>query len=277
MNPSRGIVVAGNWKMNHGPEGTRQFARDFESQIDQTLSNDTKKLIHQKILKPCIFAPAISLMDAQIELFPMGIHIGAQEVSHKPSGAYTGEISVSMLKEIHIYLTLVGHSERRQYHGETDAKVNEKINYHLSQNCKVVWCIGETKEERLAGRTLEVLQSQLTLGLKDIPKDTLLEALKSQQLMIAYEPVWAIGTGLTATPAQAEEAHAFIRQWLSTFDKEASARSLILYGGSVTPENFKELLECPNVDGGLVGGASLKAQSYAKLLQIAGETLSPKF
>lgn len=256
--------------MNHGIDATRMFAGQFIQSVDLKVSSPTKEAIHTQMLKAWVFPPMLSLAEAQVALFQMGIKVGAQNVHFEEKGAFTGEISVPMIKDLHIYLTLVGHSERRQYFGETNLTALKRADSHLKQGCKVVYCIGESKDERLADRTNEILKQQLDEGLNQ----EMGEALEDQRLVLAYEPVWAIGTGLTASPAQAEDAHHFIRQYIENrYGKKSSMKAVILYGGSVTTENFKALLECPNVDGGLVGGASLNPDSYAKLLEIAGSAL----
>lgn len=247
--PKRDVLIAGNWKMNHGPQETIAFAR--------ALQNKWKP--HKA--KALVFVPAVSLSTALAEFKQkrMAISVGAQNVHFEEKGAFTGEISGPMLKELGIEWTLVGHSERRQYFGETDETVKKRSESHLKQGFKVVLCIGETRAEREAGKTETVIETQMKNGL---PNEW------SDRLIIAYEPVWAIGTGLTATPEQAQEAHAFTRKQLAVKYGEAAAqKTLILYGGSVTPENIKGLLAKPDVDGGLVGGASLKPESFLALLE----------
>lgn len=180
-------------------------------------------------------------------------------------GAFTGEVSGPMLQEIGISTVLVGHSERRQYFGETDESVRKRSESLLAQGFKVILCIGETRTEREQNQTQEILKRQLQGALPEAGKGA--ASYLNGQLVLAYEPVWAIGTGLTATPAQAEEAHQFIRElMIQRFGAEAAQKTPILYGGSVTPENVDSLLACPNVDGALVGGASLKPDGFLRLL-----------
>jgi triosephosphate isomerase len=198
-----------------------------------------------------------------------GIAIGAQNVHWEKSGAFTGEISGQMIKELGIGVALTGHSERRQYFGETDETVRKRTESLLEQGLQIVACIGETRTERESGQTVAVLQRQIT-SLFSGQKD--LGPYLDGKLSIAYEPVWAIGTGLTATPAQAEEAHQVIRKSIwDRFGMDAAGKVSILYGGSVTPENIEALMSCPNIDGALIGGASLKPEGYLSMVKSAGK------
>lgn len=247
----KSILLAGNWKMNHGPKDTSAFL--------QSLSISAKPNAQMRL-----YVPFLSLETAlkEVEAKKLPLQIGAQNIHFEKSGAFTGEISASMLKEVGIHQALVGHSERRQYFGETNETVLKRTRGALTQGMEVLVCIGETLTERNADQTQKVLESQLSPLLAD---EVCLAAF-GKTLHIAYEPVWAIGTGVTATPAQAEEAHLFIRGLLIAKLGEADANATrILYGGSVTPANFKELLTCPNIDGGLVGGASVKVDSWSQL------------
>jgi triosephosphate isomerase len=253
---TRGVLIAGNWKMNLGPGETEKFFWDLAARA--------QKLSQPKV-RAALFPPMLSLLAARefSKTAPFAVTIGAQNVHWELKGAFTGEISGPMLKEIDIALALVGHSERRQYFGETDQTVLKRSDSLIHQGFEVIVCIGETLAEREAGRTFEVLTRQIDHGISPA-------AVSSGKLIIAYEPVWAIGTGLTATPAQAQEAHSFIRAHLGQrFGKSAEALQ-ILYGGSVTPENVDSLLACKDVDGGLVGGASVKPESFLALIE-AGE------
>ena len=192
------------------------------------------------------------------------IAIGAQNVSQYDNGAYTGEISTSMLQELGLKYVVLGHSERRQYFGETDAIINAKIKKAIAAGITPIFCIGETKDERLGGILEPVLEIQLKGGLKDLTPEEV------ANLVIAYEPVWAIGTGLTATSKEAQEAHAFIRKVVAdVFGADTAAKVRIQYGGSVKPENVEELMAQPDIDGALVGGASLKPESFAALVTAA--------
>jgi len=237
--------------MNHGMKGTNDFFTDLKI---EPKSNALMRL----------YPPALSMVTAMnaIQTKHLPIQVGAQNFHSEKSGAFTGEISGPMLQEIGIDQVLIGHSERRQYFGETDETVLKKVTSALTQNFEVLVCIGETLADRQSGRTNAVMDAQLKLILQD---ETCRNAF-GKKLHIAYEPVWAIGTGVVATPVQAEETHAFIRSLLTSALGERPADTVrILYGGSVTPANFKELLACPNIDGGLVGGASLKPDSWAAL------------
>lgn len=262
MAKSRGILIAGNWKMNLGPQETEAF---FSSLINLSLPSS---------LQAWVIPPALSLTTAlaAAKKAPFPVSIGAQNVHWEKKGAFTGEISGPMVKEIGVSIALTGHSERRQYFGETDETVRKRSESLLEQGFRVILCIGETRAEREAGNTEEVLRRQLQGAIPEPSKGC--AAFLDGRLILAYEPVWAIGTGLTATPEQAEEAHAFIRSYLhSRFGLQASAQTPLLYGGSVTPENAQTLLCCPNVDGALVGGASLKAESFMALLRAGKELI----
>jgi triosephosphate isomerase (TIM) len=191
------------------------------------------------------------------------ISVGAQNCYYEPKGAFTGEISLSMLKEVGATFVIVGHSERRHVFGETDDLVHRKMDAVLKEGLMPILCIGEKLDERDAGQTLEVCKRQL---------DTAFEGMGAEQALrttLAYEPVWAIGTGRTATPDQAQEVHHFVRQWLHERFGEAAERIRIQYGGSVKPSNAKELLSQPDIDGALVSGASLDAQSFAGIIAAA--------
>lgn len=237
--------IVGNWKMNQDLASIQQFLLDLAPVKNQIKCSAwiAPQGIH--------LAPLLKFaQEAGIDL-----KVGGQDCSAAESGAFTGETSAVALKNIGASFTLVGHSERRQYWHEQNSLFNEKIKTALSAGLTVIYCVGETLQEREAGKTWEVVQTQLQEGLKDIP-------LKADQLILAYEPVWAIGTGVTATPEQAGEVHAQIASWL---ESQNADKLPILYGGSVKPSNIKELLAQPHLDGGLVGGASLKGEDYGKL------------
>ena len=256
---NRGLIIAGNWKMNHGPKEAAEFLQKLPQGSEGA-----------KGLTAILFPPFLSLHAAHAAAQGRRISIGAQNAHHEKSGAFTGEISGPMLAELGIRDVLVGHSERRQFFGETDESAGARTAGLLAQGFRVMLCVGETKSEREGNLTGKVLTRQLAAGL---PKST--APFLDGRLTIAYEPVWAIGTGLTATPAQAEDAHQIIRKWLwDTFGMEASGRTPILYGGSVKPDNIEELLRLPNIDGALVGGASLKPDSFHSLLQSAQRVLA---
>ncbi len=266
MDHKRGILIAGNWKMNLGPKGTAEFADAVRSKWKTALTDKTRAAISNGKLGAHVFPPFLSLLSAKSEFASTPVTVGAQNVHFEEKGAFTGEISGPMLKEIGLEWTLVAHSERRQYFGETDETARKRTVSHLRQGFKVVFCFGETRSEREDGRTNSVLETQLSRGLPEK-----LSSEEIERLVLAYEPVWAIGTGLTASPEQAEEAHEYTRNFLiDRYGRDAASRLKILYGGSVTPENIHGLLSKPNVDGGLVGGASLKSESFLALLEGAG-------
>jgi triosephosphate isomerase len=240
-------IIAGNWKMFKTAAEARAFAKAFCSLVDGVKDRE--------VVLCAPFTALWALADA-LKGFPIGL--GAQNAHWEEKGAYTGEISVGMLKEIGVTHVVVGHSERRQYFGETDASVNKRTLAVATGGLIPITCIGETLQERESGQTFKVLERQIKEGLKNIAFPA--------AAVIAYEPVWAIGTGKTATPAQAEEAHAFIRQEFFKLYGEAAAGAVrILYGGSVKPDNMASLMKEKNIDGGLVGGASLEAESFAKI------------
>jgi triosephosphate isomerase len=271
---SRGVLIAGNWKMNHGIVETREF---FRLMRETGPSLDAVEKLRSARLRAWAFPPMTSLQAAEAEIqnlvFPF--RIGAQNVHWEKSGAFTGEISGPMLTELGLGRALTGHSERRQYFGETNETVRKRTESLLKQDFQVILCVGETKVEREAGKTFAIVEEQLrvALGIVETSVSPIAEYLDGR-LIIAYEPVWAIGTGLTATPAQAEEAHAMIRDFLTKrLGPAVAAKTPVLYGGSVTPENADALLACENIDGALVGGASLKAKGFISLLEAGARAL----
>lgn len=208
--------------------------------------------------------PFTALESCARALEDSNVQLGAQNMHPKSEGAYTGEISPVMLRSLFCTYVVLGHSERREYFAESDAFINEKVLAALDSSLKPILCIGETLDQRESGATMEVVKTQLHGGCAGVSPDA------SDNLVIAYEPVWAIGTGKTATPEMAQEVHAFIRKELEAiFGKAAAARIRILYGGSMKPENASELLDMEDIDGGLIGGASLKAKSFVELVEIA--------
>jgi triosephosphate isomerase len=260
---TRGVLLAGNWKMNHGPKATAEFLNQ--------LNVRAKSNAQMRLYVPYVSlttALALAKKTSSNKFSPsdpdFSLEIGAQNIHFEKSGAFTGEISGPMLSELGIQQVLVGHSERRQYFNETDETVLKRTQSALEQGFEVLVCIGETLAERNGGQTETVLATQL----KGLLADKACLAAFGKKLHIAYEPVWAIGTGVVASPAQAQAAHAFIRAKLSeksSIHVEIAQNTKILYGGSVTPVNFKELLTCPDIDGGLVGGASVKVDSWTAL------------
>jgi triosephosphate isomerase len=245
--------IAGNWKMN----GTRAAAIELTGAIAQGVGSSTA-------VDVAVCPPACYLDAVKAALGSSAVGLGAQNCYHEAKGAFTGELSIAMLLDVGCQYVILGHSERRQIFHETSGDVNKKVAAALAAGLTPIVCVGETKEQRIAERTLAVVQEQF---------DGSLAGLSAEQvgsLVIAYEPVWAIGTGLVATPAQAEEVHAALRKLLtSRYSAEVAASVRIQYGGSVTDENAAELLQQPNIDGALVGGASLKPASFLKIIAAA--------
>lgn len=240
-------IIAGNWKMQMTVSEAGELVSGILAQIKDNTSVEV------------VIAPAFTSLGFLAErLKGTKVALSAQNMHWEDKGAYTGEISPLMLKDAGCSHVIIGHSERRQYFGETDETVNRKIKAAVQHGLQVIMCIGESLEERKSGVTFKVLERQLSGGLKDVPLDL---------ITIAYEPVWAIGTGMKATDEQANEAHAFIRSWIRNAYGDSSAESVrILYGGSVKPDSIDGLMTQPDVDGALVGGASLKADSFARLV-----------
>ena len=249
----RRTVIAGNWKMNFTPAEATAFI------------NEIKPMVAGKDNCDIIFcAPYITIPAAMEAAKGSNIVIGAENVHFAEKGAYTGEVSATMLKSIGVDTVIIGHSERRQYFGETDETVNLRTKAALAAGMRVILCMGEVKEQRLAGITNEVCAMQIKLDLAGIPAEDM------KNIVIAYEPVWAIGTGLTATPEQAEETCAAIREVLvELYGKEVAEATTIQYGGSMNDANAAELLAKPNVDGGLIGGASLVAKKFTAIVDAA--------
>ena len=254
MNPlKRRTVIAGNWKMNFTPAEATAFI------------NQIKPMVAGKDNCDVIFcAPYVTIAAAQEAAKGSNIKIGAENVHYAPKGAYTGEVSAEMLTACGVEYVIIGHSERRQYFGETDETVNLRTKAALAAGMKVILCLGEVKEQRLSGITDEVVAMQTKLDLQGVSAEEL------KNVIIAYEPVWAIGTGLTATPEQAEETCGSIRKVLASMYGEDVAESItIQYGGSMNEKNAAELLAKPNVDGGLIGGASLVAEKFTAIVDAA--------
>lgn len=249
----RRTVIAGNWKMNFTPSEAKAFI------------GAVKPLVAGKNGCDIIFcAPYVTISAAQEAAKGSNIKIGAENVHFAEKGAYTGEVSAKMLTECGVEYVIIGHSERRQYFGETDETVNLRTKAALAAGMKVILCLGEVKDQRLSGITNEVVAMQTKLDLKDIAADEM------KNIIIAYEPVWAIGTGLTATPEQAEETCGVIRKTLaSMYGEKVAEKTTIQYGGSMNEKNAAELLAKPNVDGGLIGGASLVPEKFAAIVDAA--------
>ena len=246
------ILIAGNWKMNK----TSAEAKSLCAEIVSGLKGQDK-------VDVTVCPPFTALESAATTLKGSKVVLGAQNVYVKADGAYTGEVSAPMLVEIGCKAVILGHSERRQYFGETDAFINEKSLVALKAGLTPIICVGETLAERDAGKTLEVVTTQVTGTLKGMTE------ADAAKIVIAYEPVWAIGTGKVATPAMAQEVHASIRGLLVKQFGAAGNGVRILYGGSMKPDNASELLDQQDIDGGLIGGASLKAKSFLELVEIA--------
>ena len=247
-------VIAGNWKMNKDLTESQNLISKLVSDLG------TEKLNCEVIICP----PFTSLSEAANLIKGSVIKLGAQNVHFEESGAFTGEVSSAMLKSVGCEFVIAGHSERRALFGETDQLVNKKIKKILSGGLKPIFCVGETLEERESGVMKDVVKRQVTEGLKDITANQLAD------IIVAYEPVWAIGTGKTATPDQAEEVHAFIRGLIEeNYSADAAENMTIQYGGSVKPDNAADLLSQKDIDGALVGGACLKSDSFISIIKSA--------
>ena len=242
-------VIAGNWKMNMLPNEAIKFIDEFTP-----LVKDTK---NEVIL--CV--PYTDLFYALLNVQETNIKIGAQNMHFAESGAYTGEISAQMLKSINVEYVIIGHSERRQYFNETDETVNKKIKAAFANGLKPIVCVGETLEQREAGTTIDIITNQTKLALESLTDEQVANTI------IAYEPIWAIGTGKTATSEDAQNSIKAIRDKIQEiYGQNVAQRVIIQYGGSVKSSNAKELFEMPDIDGGLVGGASLKPDEFAKIV-----------
>ena len=243
-------IVAGNWKMNNNKSETADLIQALKS---LSFSTDVRVMI----------APAFTHLAQAEELTQGGrIEVLAQNMNANDSGAFTGEISAKMLHSIGINKVILGHSERRAYYNETDAGLKQKVKKALTYDMEVVFCFGEELDQRKAGSHFEVVQSQLETVLFD------LNSTEWSKIILAYEPVWAIGTGETASPEQAQDIHAFIRGLIaSKYDEDLAQDVSILYGGSVKPANASAIFSQPDVDGGLIGGASLNAEDFIAIIQ----------
>ena len=245
----RRTIIAGNWKMNKTVNESISLVKELKKLV--------KGVGDREII---VCPPFTSLSAVGAEIKGSNIKLGAQDMYFENKGAFTGEISPLMLKEVGVEYVIVGHSERRQVIGESDSLINKKIKSALENNLKAIFCIGETLEEREAGKTNTIISNQIKNGLNGV-KDM-------GNIVIAYEPVWAIGTGKTATPEQAEEVHLFIRNLLKKiFNVKVSEETRILYGGSVKPDNIKGLISKEDIDGALVGGVSLDAKRFSEVIK----------
>lgn len=247
---NRKKIVAGNWKMN-------KTLQEANTLVEQIINNAPVNEVVKIIIPPF---PYLTSIHSQIST-KSNFSLGAQNCHTNANGAYTGEISANMLQSVGCQYVLVGHSERRQYFKEKDADFVLKIKEAINHNLKPIYCIGETLNERKADNHFKVVTEQLTNVLKEF------SITEFSTFILAYEPVWAIGTGETATSSQAQEMHAFIRSIITDlYDSAVASQISILYGGSCNAQNAKELFQCPDVDGGLIGGASLKADEFCKII-----------
>ncbi len=247
----RKTIIAGNWKMNKTPAEAKTLIEDMKQQLDKDV---------YKYCELVLCVPFTDLQSAIKAARGSKISIGAQNMHFEKSGAFTGEISADMLKEMGVKYVIIGHSERRQYFNETDIDCNKKIKVAIAAGIRPILCCGESLEEREQNATMEVVRKQIKIALRDVPAEDI------KKVVIAYEPIWAIGTGKTATAEQAGEVCSAIRDCLRELYGARAARAItVQYGGSMNANNAEELLAQPDVDGGLIGGASLKAPDFVKI------------
>ena len=246
-------IIAGNWKMNKTPSEAKVLAAGIAEALGSAPCP-----VDVVVCPPAIDLPAVTSVLAGTQ-----IGVGAQNMHDQPKGAFTGETSAAMLLDLGVKYVILGHSERRTYFADTDATVNAKVKAAIAAGLTPIVCVGETLEQREAGKMAEVVAGQVKGSLADLGADL-------AKVVVAYEPVWAIGTGKTATPAQAQEVHALIRRTLAELSDGTTANSIrIQYGGSMKPANAAELLAQPDIDGGLIGGAALKADSFLEIVKAA--------
>jgi len=256
----RKIIIAGNWKMNKDNREAVELVSLLKREVSDIIDVDI-----------VVCPPFTALSDIRDVLTDSNIAIGAQNCYWEDAGAFTGEVSPVMLKALEIPYVIIGHSERRQYFGETEETVNKRVRAALNHNLTPIVCVGENLQEREADKTFDVIKAQVEGGLKGF------SAEEAQKMVLAYEPVWAIGTGKTATPDQAQDVHKYIRGLLKElFDDETANAVRIQYGGSVKPDNAGELLSQPDIDGALVGGASLKAGDFSTIIKSGVSVTSTK-
>jgi triosephosphate isomerase (TIM) len=248
-------IVAGNWKMNlNFEEGVSLFSEIVNMVKDEVVGN--QEVI---VCTPFIHLSTVAKLSENVK----NVNIGSQNIHQAESGAYTGEVSASQVKSIGVEYVILGHSERRAYFGETDSLLAEKTNSALKYGLKPIFCIGETKEERESGKFFDVIKTQLADGVFHLSKE------EFAKIVLAYEPVWAIGTGLTASPEQAQEVHEFIRETVANqYDADTAENTTILYGGSCNPSNAPTLFSQKDIDGGLIGGASLKSRDFLDIVKV---------
>jgi triosephosphate isomerase (TIM) len=252
--PERRPYVAANWKMHKTSEEARDFIRGFLERLPEAATRSADVVI----------CPTYTALPAVVDATRgTGVRVAAQNMHEAESGAYTGEVSAAMIAEAGATAVVLGHSERRRLFGETDEALARKVPAALAAGLEPILCVGETEEERDAERMEEVLERQIRADLTDVGSSQL------ERIVVAYEPVWAIGTGRTATPEQAEDAIRFVRGLLAETDRAAAERIRILYGGSVNPDNADELISRPQIDGALVGGASLESDEFAAIAETA--------
>ena len=246
----RKTVIAGNWKMNKTPAEAKALINEIKETIGKVKWCDV-----------IVCVPFVDIPVAVKATKGAKISVGAQNIHFEPKGAYTGEISADMLKELGVKYVIVGHSERRQYFGETDVTVNKKVHTVLDAGMQPIVCVGESLEQREQGVTASVIETQVRIALNGVAKEQM------RKIVIAYEPIWAIGTGKTATAEQAEEIHAYIRSIIAEkYGQAVADDTTILYGGSCKASNAPELFAKPDIDGGLIGGASLKAADFKGII-----------
>ena len=251
----RKTIIAGNWKMNMTATDTKKFAEELKRLLPRTKWCDV-----------VVCVPAVNIPAAMKAFKDLRVSVGAQNLFYEKSGAYTGEISADMLKDLGVKYVIIGHSERRQYFGETDFSVNKKVIAALEAGLHPIICVGETLDQRELGVTMELIALQLKSALAGVPAE------KARKCVIAYEPVWAIGTGQTATAQQAAEVCTFIRTTIRHLYGARIARSVtVQYGGSMKPANAAELLAQPDIDGGLIGGAALDPKQFVEIINAANQ------
>lgn len=251
-------IVAGNWKMNKLLPEAVSLVKDIGNNLESLMLPASHHLI---VCPPYLYLSALNSY-LEISNLKEKIALGAQNCHQETKGAYTGEIAASMLAQLQIPYVLIGHSERRAYFGENSTLLKEKVNQALAVGLQPIFCCGEPLKVRESGKHFEMVSQQLEESLFHLSTDEM------KRIVIAYEPVWAIGTGVTASPEQAEEMHQHIRQLLhQKYDATLADQTTLLYGGSCKPSNADALFACPNVDGGLIGGASLKADSFVAIME----------
>lgn len=249
----RSKIVAGNWKMNKTYSESKALVKELKKEVKEVKLDNTRVIIAP---------PFTNLQKASKKTKDTVIEVAAQNMCAEESGAYTGEISASMIKSIHVDIVILGHSERREYFGETNESLAKKVDTALKNNLEIIFCFGEVLEDRKSGNHFKVVENQIKKALFHLGS----EAWKN--IILAYEPVWAIGTGETASPEQAQEMHAFIRELVAErYLSDIAEKVSILYGGSVKPANAKEIFSKEDVDGGLIGGAALNADDFMALIK----------